>query len=106
MNVGGYFIPQNFPFMFPFNNFFRPNRGRGPNNGLRGQAPIGNRYLYQLCGKVDHLISRCWYQFDQNYQPFNNQPNSLLSYNNSLPPNTQQFNRSFSQNQSNPNALN
>lgn len=76
MNFGGYSLPPSYPFMFPLDNFFRPNGGRGQNNRPRGQAPSSIRHLCQLCGKLGHLISRSWYRFNRNFQASTNESNS------------------------------
>lgn len=55
---------QNFLFFSPFPNF--QARGREQDNG-RGIFPFnGNRSICQLCGKQGHLVSGCWYWFEQN----------------------------------------
>lgn len=52
------------------NNFRgRGNGGRGRGNGGRGGGQQGPRPVCQLCGKTGHTVIKCWYRFDQTYQP-------------------------------------
>jgi hypothetical protein len=52
------------------NNFRgRGNGGCGRGNGGRGGGQQGPRPVCQLCGKTSHTVIKCWYRFDQAYQP-------------------------------------
>lgn len=45
-------------------------RGRGGPNGVRGRFNKGgNKPVWQLCGKQGHIVTKCWYRFDPNFQP-------------------------------------
>lgn len=70
---------NNFGFMpggitsqprFPFSGMFGQEKNRP--NGARGRFGNFNNNnipVCQLCGKQGHLVSKCWYRFNQNYQP-------------------------------------
>ena len=62
------------------NRNFGYNRGRysqrGGSSGFRGgrsQDRSNRKFYCQLCGKLEHLVDKCYYRFDRNFTRVNSQ---------------------------------
>lgn len=64
-----------FSYGFPFFGFLGKDCG-GPNERREGNQNKNGRHVCQLCGKQGHLVNRCWYRFDPNFQDQTNSNNA------------------------------
>ncbi|KAL4272896.1 hypothetical protein GQ457_13G028570 [Hibiscus cannabinus] len=65
--------------MTQFNNSSKPGEGEATNksrsySNMRSKGQYSNRYKgrprvqCQLCGKLGHIVDRCWHRFDKNFK--------------------------------------